>query len=51
MIFEVGVLFLGFMYVVSKYLDLMLQFAQYNDEKRREENEKKIPECVKHLYN
>jgi hypothetical protein len=51
MIFEAGILFLGFMYVVSKYLDLMLRFAQYSDERDREEKENKMPECVKHIYN
>jgi hypothetical protein len=51
MIFEAGILLLGFMYVLSIYLDLILKFAIYNDEKERENFEKEIPENVKHLYN
>ena len=48
--FEVGLLVLGFLYIVDMFIDSCIHLVEINHDIEENAKEKEIPESIKHLY-
>ena len=48
--FEVGLLVIGFLYVVDMYIDSCIHLVEINHDIEECERTNTIPDCVKHIY-